>query len=87
MASKLRPQQADKSEMEIREKTEILWWARKGERAGIHRGTNAFGRKVAAEALFDSVLPARSWEMPVECELPAKLGRCLPQLREIIHFF
>ena len=60
MASKLRPQQADKSEMEIREKLkitlrprarkrrEILWWARKGERAGIHRGTNAFGRKVAA---------------------------------------
>ena len=26
--------------------------------------------------LFDPVLPARSWEMPVERELPAKIGRC-----------
>ena len=25
---------------------------------------------------FDRVLPARSWEMPVKCELPAKIGRC-----------
>ena len=25
---------------------------------------------------FDRVLPARSWEMPVERELPAKIGRC-----------
>ena len=25
---------------------------------------------------FDRVLPARSWEMPVERELPAKIGQC-----------
>ena len=25
---------------------------------------------------FDPVLPARSWEMPVKCELPAKIGWC-----------
>ena len=31
-------------------------------------------------ALFDRVLPAWSWEMPVERELPAKIGRCLPKL-------
>ena len=23
---------------------------------------------------FDRILPARSWEMPVKCELPAKIG-------------
>ena len=28
------------------------------------------------QALFDRVLPARSWEMPVERKLPAKIGRC-----------
>ena len=27
-------------------------------------------------ALFDRVLPARSWEMPVERELQAKIGQC-----------
>ena len=26
--------------------------------------------------LFDRVLPARNWEMPVKRELPAKIGRC-----------
>ena len=29
---------------------------------------------------FDRVLPARSWEMPVERELPAKIGRCSKNL-------
>ena len=29
---------------------------------------------------FDSVLPARSWEMPVEHELPAKIGQCYNEL-------
>ena len=28
------------------------------------------------QQIFDPVLPARSWEMPVKCELPAKIGRC-----------
>merc|ERR1712240_277518 len=28
------------------------------------------------QQIFDPVLPARSWEMPVERELPAKIGRC-----------
>ena len=30
-----------------------------------------------AAGLFDRVLPARSWEMPVERKLPAKIGRCV----------
>jgi len=29
---------------------------------------------------FDRVLPARSWEMPVEHELPSKIGRCSKKL-------
>ena len=29
---------------------------------------------------FDRVLPARSWEIPVERELPAKIGRCSKKL-------
>ena len=33
------------------------------------------GQKVAVGP-FGSVLPARSWEMPVERGLPAKIGRC-----------
>ena len=28
------------------------------------------------QQIFDPVLPARRWEMPVKCELPAKIGRC-----------
>ena len=28
------------------------------------------------EDFFDHVLPAQSWEMAVESELPAKIGRC-----------
>ena len=38
-------------------------------------GQTPFGRKVAAGP-FWPFLPARSWEMPVESELPAKLGQC-----------
>ena len=32
------------------------------------------------QQIFDPVLPARSWEMPVKCELPAKIGRCCKNL-------
>merc|ERR1719495_944348 len=32
------------------------------------------------QQIFDPVLPARSWEMPVKCELPAKIGRCCKKL-------
>ena len=32
------------------------------------------------QQIFDPVLPARSWEMPVKCELPAKIGRCSKNL-------
>ena len=32
------------------------------------------------QQIFDPVLPARSWEMPVKCELPAKIGRCSEKL-------
>ena len=38
-----------------------------------------FGRKVAA-APFDRFLPAQSWEMPVERELPAKIRWCKENL-------
>ena len=31
------------------------------------------------QQIFDPVLPARIWEMPVKCELPAKIGRCSPK--------
>ena len=66
-----------------RKRREILWWAIKGEKAVILRGTN----EKWLRALFDSVLPARRREMPVERELPAKLGRCWKKLGEIIHLF
>ena len=36
--------------------------------------------KRGVEIFFDRVLPARSWEMPVERELPAKIGRCWKKL-------
>ena len=32
--------------------------------------------------LFDSVMPPRSWEMPVEHELAAILGRCSPKFAD-----
>ena len=31
-------------------------------------------------ALFDRVLPDRSWDMPVERELPSKIGWCNEEL-------
>ena len=30
--------------------------------------------------IFDRVLPARSWDMPVQRELAAKIGRCYEEL-------
>ena len=36
--------------------------------------------KGGVEDHFDRVLPARSWELPVERELPAKIGRCYEKL-------
>ena len=41
--------------------------------------------KGGVEDLFDRVLPARSWEMPEEHELPAKVGRCNEKL--LVHNF
>ena len=32
------------------------------------------------QQIFDPVLPARGWEMPVKCEVPAKIGRCSEKL-------
>ena len=32
------------------------------------------------ETFFDSVVPRRSWKMPVRRQLPAKLGRCCKKL-------
>ena len=37
---------------------------------------------MACVAFFDRVLLGRSWEMPVERELPAKLGRCYEKLAD-----
>ena len=51
-------------------------WAIKGEIPGIQRGRNAFRAKNGCRPFFYRILPARSWEMPDESELPAKLGRC-----------
>ena len=34
------------------------------------------------QQIFDPVLPARSWEMPVKRELPAKIGRCYEKILE-----
>ena len=48
---------------------------KKGEMLHIHRGTNALGEKWLWD-LSDQVLPARSKEVPLECEEQAKLGRC-----------
>ena len=39
------------------------------------------------QQIFDPVLPARSWEMPVERELPAKIGRCYENLLATIFRF
>ena len=46
-----------------------------GEMMLTYRATNALLTK-RLRGRFDRVLPARSWEMPVERELPAKIGRC-----------
>ena len=59
----------------------------KGSNAGFTVGNKRLLGEKWLRGHFDCVLPARSWEMPVECELPTKWGRCLPQLRKIIHFF
>ena len=50
----------------VRKRREIFRWAIKGEKAGIHS-------KKWLRALFDSVLLARSWELPVERELPSSI--------------
>ena len=39
-----------------------------------HSGFNVYER--GEDNFFGRVLPARSWEMPVERGLPAKIGRC-----------
>ena len=79
VASKLSPQQADEffyqSKMEIREKRKFFTLrppARKGrEISGWVQWVKQWLR-----GCFDRVLPAQSWDMLVERELPAKIGRC-----------
>ena len=44
-----------------------------GKMMPTYRATNAL---LTISGRFDRVLPARSWEMTVERELPAKIGRC-----------
>ena len=92
MASKLSPQQADgffyQGDMKIREKGKFFvnrsvpenfqWENFLGqvptESLRTQDSENVYERWV--QQIFDPVLPARSWEMPVERELPAKIGRC-----------
>ena len=92
MASKLSPQQADgffyQGDMKIREKGKFFvnrsvpenfqWENFLGqvptESLRTQDSENVYERWV--QQIFDPVLPARSWEMPVKCELPAKIGRC-----------
>ena len=95
MASKLSPQQADgffyQGDMKIREKGKFFvnrsvpenfqWENFLGqvptESLRTQDSENVYERWV--QQIFDPVLPARSWEMPVERELPAKIGRCSPK--------
>ena len=92
MASKLSPQQADgffyQSDMKIREKGKFFvnrsvpenfqWENFLGqvptESLRTQDSENVYERWV--QQIFDRVLAARSWEMPVKRELPAKIGRC-----------
>ena len=92
MASKLSLQQADgffyQGDMKIREKGKFFvnrsvpenfqWENFLGqvptESLRTQDSENVYERWV--QQIFDPVLPARSWEMPVERELPAKIGRC-----------
>ena len=92
MASKLSRQQAAgffyQSDMKIREKWKFFvnrsvpenfqWENFLGqvptESLRTQDSENVYERWV--QQIFDPVLPARSWEMPVKCELPAKIGRC-----------
>ena len=92
MASKLSLQQADgffyQRDMKIREKRKFFvnrsvpenfqWENFLGqvptESLRTQDSENVYERWV--QQIFDPVLPARSWEMPVKCELPAKIGRC-----------
>ena len=92
MASKLSLQQADgffyQGDMKIREKGKFFvnrsvpenfqWENFLGqvptESLRTQDSENVYERWV--QQIFDPVLPARSWEMPVKCELPAKIGRC-----------
>ena len=93
MASKLSPEQADEfvyqSEMKIRKKTEIFYSSASssktkgdirmgptGEMMLTYRATNA----LLTNSGCGAVLPAPSWEMPVERELPAKIGQCNKKL-------
>ena len=86
------PQQADgffyQSDMKIREKgkfcvnrsvPENFQWENflgqvPTESLRTQDSENVYERWV--QQIFDPVLPARSWEMPVKCKLPAKIGRC-----------
>ena len=97
MASKLSPQQAGKKKMrvamEFREKWKFFvnrsvpenfqWENFLGqvptESLRTQDSENVYERWV--QQIFDPVLPARSWEMPVERELPAKIGRFRKTLR------
>ena len=53
---------------------EIFLWQVPTESLRTQDSENVYERWV--QQIFDPVLPARSWEMPVERELPAKIGRC-----------
>ena len=70
LISKLSSQQADKkfyqSDTQIRENWNFY---------SLASSSKTPVDKKWLRALFDSALPARSWDIPVERELPAKIGR------------
>merc|ERR1712047_149968 len=55
-----------------------IFWVPPGESSCPDGSEYVWQRGV--ESLQGPVLPARSWEMPVERELPAKIGRCWKKL-------
>ena len=86
------PQQADnffyQKEMENREKQKIFVYRSVPENFQREKFSGQVPTKFlrtedseyvyerGVEIFFGGVLPARSWEMPVERRLPAKIGRC-----------
>ena len=96
VASKLSLQQADgffyQGDMKIREKGKFFvnrsvpehfqWEIFLGQvpTESLSTQDSQYLYERGVETFFDSVVPPRSWKMPVRRQLPAKLGRCCKKL-------